>query len=201
VGYQGSRTIEQLNALFHACFRIQREASEAAGRYIPLIVENVKGAQLWVGPAQAHFGSFYLWGDVGQVGNRVMVLNGQLRGAGLRSQSRGRKVSGQNWRETHKAGKVSPNWSMQGLKGPETEWRANGCRAGNRMVATDELAGSKGGGGWFGAGNDCSLMRQHSFRSAKRKAASAQIAKIPFPLAQYIAKCFLPENFRQEATA
>lgn len=52
------------NALFEACFRIQREASEAAGRHIPLVVENVKGAQKWVGRARWHFGSFYLWGDV-----------------------------------------------------------------------------------------------------------------------------------------
>ncbi len=39
--------IAELNALFNACFRIQREASEAAGRHIPLIVENVCGAQKW----------------------------------------------------------------------------------------------------------------------------------------------------------
>jgi site-specific DNA-cytosine methylase len=43
-GYTGSRTIAELNALFDAQFRIQREASEAAGRYIPLVVENVRGA-------------------------------------------------------------------------------------------------------------------------------------------------------------
>jgi hypothetical protein len=52
------------NELFDACFRIQREAIEAAGRYIPLIVENVCGAQRWVGPARWHYGSYYLWGDV-----------------------------------------------------------------------------------------------------------------------------------------
>jgi hypothetical protein len=52
------------NKLFDACFRIQREASEAAGRYIPLIVENVRGAQKWVGKAKYKSGSFYLWGDV-----------------------------------------------------------------------------------------------------------------------------------------
>lgn len=52
------------NELFDACFRIQREASEAAGRHIPMIVENVRGAQPWVGRAVWHFGSFYLWGDV-----------------------------------------------------------------------------------------------------------------------------------------
>jgi hypothetical protein len=52
------------NALFDACFRIQREACEAAGRHIPLVVENVRGAQKWVGRARWNYGSFYLWGDV-----------------------------------------------------------------------------------------------------------------------------------------
>lgn len=51
-------------ALFDACFRIQREASEAAGRHIPMVVENVKGAQPWVGRAHWHYGSFFLWGDI-----------------------------------------------------------------------------------------------------------------------------------------
>jgi len=52
------------NALFDACFRIQREASEAAGRHIPMIVENVNGAQRWVGRAKWHHGPWFLWGDV-----------------------------------------------------------------------------------------------------------------------------------------
>jgi hypothetical protein len=52
------------NSLFEACFRIQREAIEAAGHFIPLVVENVRGAQKWVGRARWNFGSFYLWGDV-----------------------------------------------------------------------------------------------------------------------------------------
>ena len=43
--------LEDLNRLFHACFRIQAEASLAAGRYIPMVVENVRGAQPWVGRA------------------------------------------------------------------------------------------------------------------------------------------------------
>src|SRR3990167_2021605 len=79
--------------LFNAQFRIQREANEAVrhhcqtcgvfmlshhewtnlgacskfvpgSRYIPLVVENVCGAQKWVGRARWHYGSFYLWGEV-----------------------------------------------------------------------------------------------------------------------------------------
>ncbi len=46
------------NSLFEACFRIAREAS------VPLVVENVRGAQKWVGRATWRYGSFYLWGDV-----------------------------------------------------------------------------------------------------------------------------------------
>lgn len=52
------------NTLFNACFRIQREACEAAGRHIPMVVENVRGAQKWVGRARWTHGSFALWGDV-----------------------------------------------------------------------------------------------------------------------------------------
>src|SRR3990167_4177848 len=52
------------NALFEACFRIQREAIEAAGHFIPLVVENVRGAQKWVGRSRWNYGSFHLWGDV-----------------------------------------------------------------------------------------------------------------------------------------
>ena len=47
--------LADLNRLFNACFRIQREACEAAGRHIPMIVENVKGAQPWVGRARWSF--------------------------------------------------------------------------------------------------------------------------------------------------
>jgi hypothetical protein len=59
--------------LFNSCFRIQREAIEAAGHYIPLVIENVRGAQKWVGRARANYGSYYLWGDVGVVGNRIIA--------------------------------------------------------------------------------------------------------------------------------
>jgi len=52
------------NELFDACFRLQREACEAAGRHIPMVVENVCGAQKWVGRAAWRYGSYYLWGDV-----------------------------------------------------------------------------------------------------------------------------------------
>jgi len=40
----GARDVKQLTALFDACFRLQREACDAAGRHIPLVVENVRGA-------------------------------------------------------------------------------------------------------------------------------------------------------------
>ena len=63
-GYTGSRTLAELNALFDASFRIQCEACEAAGRHIPLIVENVRGAIPWVGRSRWNYGSFHLWGDV-----------------------------------------------------------------------------------------------------------------------------------------
>ncbi len=46
------------------CFRIQAQASLAAGRHIPMVVENVRGAQPWVGRSRWVWGSYALWGDV-----------------------------------------------------------------------------------------------------------------------------------------
>jgi len=60
----GERDVSDLTALFDACFRIQREACEAAGKHIPLVVENVRGAIPWVGRSRWNYGSFHLWGDV-----------------------------------------------------------------------------------------------------------------------------------------
>src|SRR6185437_12607434 len=93
--------LENLNRLFNACFRIQREACEAAGRHIPLIVENVKGAQPWVGRARWNYGSFYLWGDVPAL--MPVTFKGQKNpgfrfdGSGRSFQSESVKNSGGSW--------------------------------------------------------------------------------------------------------
>jgi hypothetical protein len=155
--------------LFNAQFRIQREASEAAGRYIPMVVENVRGAQKWVGRAKANFGSFYLWCDVGMVGNRVMcVVNGRLLGGSGVRPMRAFKAPGMNWNEWEKTG--NPGRSFQS--------------------AAVEESGVKQGGDWFGKNCESSMSRLYGSKSQKRKMASAMIAKIPFPLANHIAKCF-----------
>jgi hypothetical protein len=79
------------NTLFEACFRIQREACEAAGRRIPLIVENVRGAQPWVGRARWNRGSFYLWGDV------PALMPPVVRASAI-------KAPGMNWSDQTKRG-------------------------------------------------------------------------------------------------
>lgn len=90
------------NQLFDACFRIRREASEAAGRYIPMIVENVRGAQPWVGRAVWHYGSYYLWGDV----------------PALMPIARAYKSRGMNWSDRNKKGqdftRIAGNHAVEG---------------------------------------------------------------------------------------
>jgi hypothetical protein len=44
-------------SIAEACFRIAQEAK------VPLVLENVKGAVLWLGPPVIRYGSRYLWGD------------------------------------------------------------------------------------------------------------------------------------------
>jgi hypothetical protein len=126
-GYTGSRTVKELTALFDACFRIQREAIEAAGgHFIPLVVENVRGAQKWVGRVRWHCGSFYLWGDV------------------------------------------------------------------PALMPIPKRGGTKQGGEWWH--DPKSITRTTWGGSTARQAASAQIAKIPFALASWIAKCYWPKE-------
>ena len=151
----GKRDVKELTALFDACFRIQREASEAAGRHIPMVVENVRGAQEWVGRARWNYGSFYLWGDVPAL--MPMVAK-------------------------HRA-----KFILDDIK--------NNQRRDIEGIYAD---GIKAGKDWFGGygggfGGDCSPTRRNSSKSSARKAASAAVAKIPFPLSRHIAQVFRPQ--------
>jgi hypothetical protein len=156
------------NTLFEACFRIQREACKAAGRHVPLVVENVRGAQKWVGRARWNFGSYYLWGDV----PALMPIT-----------RAGMKNAGGSWF------RVSHN------NVPHS--RGDAIRHTPHMANPAEHEGVKvpGGGkdGWFGADHP-SPMRKHHSQSTARKMASAMIAKIPFTLARHIAAVYRPRT-------
>jgi hypothetical protein len=137
--YRGKDPIT--NDLFRACFRIAAEA----GR--PIIVENVKGAQKFVGRAVWHFGSYYLWGDV----PALMPFT----------------------RSTKTVGHVNKRDGYD-----HTRHLTNQCEsAGVKHAAS--------GAAWYDTG-------PASRGGNPRKAASAQIAKIPFALAQHIARVFKP---------
>jgi site-specific DNA-cytosine methylase len=193
------------NTLFNECFRIQREASEAAGHYIPLIVENVRGAEKWVGPARWHFGSYYLWGDVpalmpptlkgsknSGVGGGSWFAIGAPGQTNVGGNPDGRKIPGFRF-----DGNGSfQSAAVRGLKSPGTKLSEVGVNVRNAQRFREQ-AGVKqknaGSQGWFGKykpGQQGS--RNFSSKSNSRKAASAEIAKIPFVLAQWIAKCFKP---------
>lgn len=134
--------LRELTAIFDACFRIQREASEAAGRHIPMVVENVKGAQVWVGPSAGKYGSFYLWGDVPAL--MPEPVDGRKNG------------HGGSWFKIGSPGQTKVNNNPDGR-----QWKR------------DPVAACSSG-------------------SAKRKFASAKIAKIPFALSSHIARTYLP---------
>lgn len=203
-GYTGSRTIADLTQLFDACFRIQREASEAAGRHIPMIVENVRGAQPWVGRAPWNYGSYYLWGDVPPlmpIPGMVQKFNpdGTSHGSGswfaiADSQNRGaraaQKVPGFNLHQYEKNGKGGSFQSAavaQGKKGV-------GSWFGDYQAMKAANDAHKQGGDWFGKDCQTSISRMCSSRSPARKAASAQIAKIPFALSRWIGEVFYPSD-------
>ena len=122
-----AKTAREL-ALFDACFRIQREASAATGRHIPLIVENVRGAIPWVGRSRGNFGSFHLWGDVPAL---MPFSNG------------------------HRKQEDDPSWFYDNYE---------------------------------------NSARRFGSKSKEREKWSAEIAKIPQPLARHIARTFYPRD-------
>src|SRR5579864_7312677 len=106
------------NTLFEVCFRIQWEACEAAGQHIPLIVENVRGAQRWVGRARWNFGSFYLWGDVPALMPQVFKatkIGGGANVAGIGWTGFADTGAAVSWRNREQAG-VKQNGSGDGRK-------------------------------------------------------------------------------------
>ncbi len=183
----GKRDVKQLTALFDACFRIQREASAAAGLHIPLVVENVRGAQPWVGRARWAYGSFYLWGDV------PALMPVTLRATKVPSPSGRRTDVGNGTRFT------SRDCGVEGTKNSGGSWFNIGSPGQNvvnqnpvHALAND---GRKAPAGtqWFNDGprTPDSLASMGS-KSSARKFASAMIAKIPLPLSRWIAATYLP---------
>jgi hypothetical protein len=213
-GYTGSRTIGELTALFDACFRIQREASEAAGLHIPLVVENVRGAEPWVGRAAWNFGSYYLWGDVPALMPATIKAR---KNPGFRFDGSGKSFQSESVNQHVKVPSVSGRSPAPG----------NGARFTSRDCGV-EAAGLKHRGDWFsdpsspsspsspsrqggqsrkklavdegrkGAGAGAAWFDQNlcvsSSKSPARKAASAKIAKIPFALSSWIARTYKPKQ-------
>lgn len=172
------------NSLFEACFRIQEQASTAAGRRIPMVVENVKGAQKWVGRARWNYGSYYLWGDVPALmpmtkaiknhgGSWFGVAHNTTSGHGQNPD--GRKVSGLEFSKYGTPGYKSVAFNSTAVK----------------RLRDDHV---KLGGSWFHGYAKGQGPRNHRSGSTARKFASAQIAKIPSPLARHIARAWLPNG-------
>jgi hypothetical protein len=160
----------RLTDLFNQCFRIQREVSAAAGGYVPLLVENVRGAQRWVGKARGNFGSFYLWGDVPAllpIPAQIVQKRGIAHRPNGETNFHGYKLPGNNspirW-EDREIKRL-----CDAVKMPEGYARDHETPVGWPKPAT-------------------------SSRSPARKHASAEIAKIPLALSSWLAKCFKPQG-------
>jgi hypothetical protein len=161
------------NELFEACFLIQREASKAAGRHVPMVVENVRGAQKWVGRARWNYGSYYLWGDV----------------PALMPIGRAVKVSGLNW-----SGSTRPGYVARAFN---TTAEQRSCRAFPNEAADWKQAHSHDGVkspgvGALGWGGGRDVIGRTSSGSKARARASAMIAKIPLPLARHVGRVWHP---------
>ncbi len=191
------------NTLFAACFRIQREASAAAGRHIPMVVENVRGAQKWVGRARWAYGSYYLWGDVPALmpitfkGSKIPGFRFDGSGGSFQTAAvaEGFKTRGMDWNNRELRGQYFTGIAAkQAIKNNGGSWFAVAHNTTSGKGQNPDGRPIKNGNDWFGAGEDCSLQRRYGSKSVGRKAASAMIAKIPLPLARHIAAVYRQEK-------
>lgn len=209
------REMARLNRLFNACFRIQRQACEAAGRHVPMVVENVRGAQQWVGRARWNYGSYYLWGDVPALmppifrgGARLKTHAGEQWNVnrsnytGTLGWDTGIKAPGMNWSDPTKRGqdftRLAGKHAAEGRKNNGGSWFNIGG-PGQKVTGQNPdgrkqpgISGPRNNGKgdrWFQDG-----AASHGSKSPSRKAASAMIAKIPYPLAYHIGSVYLPKE-------
>lgn len=180
----GVRDVKKLTALFDACFRIQKEAIEAAGHFIPLVVENVRGAQPWVGQSRWNFGSFHLWGDVPAL-MPIVTMRGSKNtgGSWFNIGSPGQKVTNNN--PVHDYINKSGN---KGIPHKPSGHCTNPDENGTKQAGISGVRNNGKGDRRFQDG-----AAKHGSKSNARKAASAAIAKIPLPLAQHIGRVWKPE--------
>ena len=93
----------------------------------------------------------------------------------------------------HGSGSADSSLGDRGQKVPVySDTRRNGGKGVHLTSPTENGDGLKIGGDWFSDPN--STCRKHGSRSSARKAASAQIAKIPFDLARHIAVVYKPKE-------
>jgi len=165
-----------------------------------MVIENVRGAQPWVGRSRWSFGSYHLWGDV------PALMPMTLR--------RGVKVGGLDWNKRI-PGQAFNTHEERAIKNEGESWfniahnTVSGCgqnpdgrkthgliniRDGHTHARhlTNQAEHIKCGGDWFD-GSEPSQMRHHSSRSRSRKQGSAMIAKIPEPLSRWIARTYYPK--------
>ena len=155
-----------------------------------MVVENVRGAEKWVGSAAWHFGSYYLWGDV----PALMPPAKAFKIPGFRFDGSGGSFQTASVNFGTAANLRSEKGNLQGADAIAQSPNGAGRRSG---ASVDSLSPYKINGpsrnrelrrGEFGWHK--TVMADGTSGSIKRKAASAQIAKIPFPLAQHIARVF-----------
>jgi hypothetical protein len=176
--------LADLTALFDACFRIQAQASLAAGRRIPMVVENVKGAQPWVGRARWAFGSYFLWGDV----PALMPIQ--------KYHQRPKVSSGEQWNTNRPNFTGTLGWD-DGVKNSGGSWfniGSPGQKVTNQNPVHDGVKALNADGYDRSHPNafEWKSPRTTSSNKTARKAASAMIAKIPEPLSRHIARVYLP---------
>jgi len=167
--------------IWEACVRIAKELNA------PLVLENVRGAERYMGKAKAHYGSFYLWGDVpamlpiGRPTKGFQYVNITNR-AGKGPLNRKREWRGNSPLKTTFPGECERPIATYKKKVGSEKYR------GPAMSAQRDRHHLENGTRMSGRG---AAQAGHHGSNA-RKEWSAKAAMIPPELSEWIGKCFYP---------
>jgi hypothetical protein len=159
-------TVPPDKSIWEACERIAKECNA------PLVLENVRGAQKYMGKAKAHYGSFYLWGDVPAllpIGRPTKGFLPNPYGKG------GNKTNSMQRPEKGTLEKLKTKFPRE-------------CERVNPAIFK-KMVGSEKYKNRFEDHPSAKMSSQ----SMSRKEWSAKAAMIPWELAYWIGTCFLPK--------
>ena len=169
-------------SIWRACVKI------AADLKAPLILENVGGANDWMGRATWHYGSYYFWGEI-----PALQPIPFLKENGVMSHRKGFQRSAKTTFGKDRDDQIA---YISKLKKDPKDGLVYIGNAQARKVDHFHAGGERGRKGWAGLGEKERANGLKKANMSSRKVWAATVAMIPEELSTWIGECFYPQEMK-----